>query len=101
MTISYHEDALIDVEEAVRYYSEISWRLVSEFEAELQEFISKVRDNPLRFHFSPDPNYRRANFRQFPYRVLYQFREEKNEVRIMVVCHNKRHPSHGLNRRWE
>ena len=99
MTISYHEDALIDLQDAVRYYSEISWRLVSEFEAEFQQFIACVRDNPRRFHFTRDRDYRRANLRQFPYRVLYQFEEAADEVRIMVICHNKRHPSFGLDRK--
>jgi plasmid stabilization system protein ParE len=98
MKVEFHEDAVTDFQEAVRHYAEISWRLVAQFEAEFQEFIEKVSENPSHYHFAQRRIYRRANLRRFPYRILYRVDEQDQTVRIMVICHNKRHPSYGMNR---
>lgn len=34
MKVTYHEDALLDLQDAVSHYSGISWKLAAEFEAE-------------------------------------------------------------------
>jgi plasmid stabilization system protein ParE len=94
MKVSYHEDAVTDIQEVIRYYGEISWRLVAQFEAEFQDFIEKVSENPFHYHFAPRRIYRLANLRRFLYRVD----EETQSICIMVICHNKRHPAHGMKR---
>lgn len=98
MKIAYHEDAVADIQEAIRYYSDISWRLVGHFESEFQGFIEKVSENPSYYHFASGSIYRRANLSRFPYRIIYRVDEETETVLIMVVCHNKRHPAYGMNR---
>lgn len=99
MTIVYHEDARTELKDAVCYYRDISWRLVSEFEAEFQGVLEKMRLNPQHFHFTKDKAFRRANMRQFPYRILYDVIEDQQLIRIVVFCHSRRHPSHGLDRK--
>ena len=98
MTIEFHEDAETDLQDAIRYYSEISWRLVAQFEAEVQSVLQTMRGNPRHYHLTRDRLLRRANLRQFPFRILYQVDEEQTSIHIIVVCHNKRHPSYGLDR---
>ncbi|GEP44050.1 type II toxin-antitoxin system RelE/ParE family toxin [Brevifollis gellanilyticus] len=98
MNVAYHEEAIADIEDAVRYYSDISWRLVERFEAELQRFRDTVAENPFHYHFESRHTYRRANLHRFPYRILYRVDQESQTVRVMVVCHTKRHPSDGMNR---
>ena len=98
MKVAYHEDAIADIQDGVRYYSEISWRLMERFEAELQRFRDAVTENPFHYHFASRRTYRRANLRRFPYRILYRVDEETQTIRIMVVCHTRRHPSYGMNR---
>jgi plasmid stabilization system protein ParE len=98
MTITYHEDALTDLQEAVRHYSKISWKLAAEFEADFQGFLEKVRHNPRSCHFAPNQIHRRANLKRFPYRILYRFIEKTDTVRLLIICHNKRHPSFGMER---
>lgn len=99
MKVTYHEDALLDLQDAVRHYSEIFWKLAAEFEAEFQAFLEKVRhNNPRSYHFAPNQIHRRANLKRFPYRILYRFIEETDTVRLLIICHNKRHPNYGMER---
>jgi len=98
MTVTYHEDALIDLQEAIQYYSQVSWKLTAEFETEFQSFLTTVRTNPFHYHFTKNKRHRRANLKRFPYRILYRFNEETSTIRILAICHDKRHPSFGLNR---
>jgi plasmid stabilization system protein ParE len=98
MTIEFHEDAEKELQDAVRHYSEVSWAVVSKFEAEIKSVVATIARNPKHFHFTRDRRLRRANLRRFPYRILYDFNEEQGFVHVIVVCHQKRHPSYGLDR---
>lgn len=62
MKVAYHEDAIADIQDAVRYYSEISWRLMERFEAELQRFRDAVTKKPFHYHFASRRTYRRPIF---------------------------------------
>ena len=95
MEVVYHPLVRRDVEEPLSYYREISTRLADEFHAELRSTIDQAAENPLRFHLT-DQGFRRANLRRFPYHVLYEIHPER--MRVMLVCHNKRHPEYGLPR---
>lgn len=65
MRIEFHDDAETDLQEALRYYGEISWRVVSEFEAEIQGELAKIRRNPRHFHFTKDKAFRRSTCTSF------------------------------------
>lgn len=101
MTITYHEDARTELIEAIRYYRDLSKRVEAKFEAEYRAIVETIRQNPQHFHFTEDKAFRRANMKKFPFRILYDLDQVQQTVKIMVVCHERRHPSHGLNRRWE
>jgi len=95
MEVVYHPLVRGDVEEALYYYWNISTRLAGEFHAELQSIIAQAADNPLRFH-AVGQGFRRVNLKRFPYHLLYEVRRE--DMRVMLVRHNKRHPQYGLPR---
>jgi len=96
MEVVYHPLVRRDVQEALYYYREISLGLAEEFHAELRDIINRAAENPSRFH-QTDQGFRRANLKRFPYHLLYEVRPEN--LRVMLVRHNKRHPHYGLPRK--
>jgi len=95
MEVTYHPLVKRDIVEVLRYYHGVSPSLAAEFEAELRTMISRAAEAPLSFHLV-NRNFRRINLRRFPYHVLYDL--QPDNVRVMIVRHNKRHPDHGMNR---
>lgn len=96
MALSIHPAIHRDVKDAGRYYLEISERLEAEFFDRLYEALDRNAENPRRHHFIT-PRHRRANLKQFPYHILYE-EQLDGSARILVVRHDKRHPSFGLRR---
>ncbi len=39
--------------------------------------------------------------KRFPYNLIYDVLRDCDEVKIVCVRHDKRHPSFDLNRRWD
>jgi plasmid stabilization system protein ParE len=96
MRLAYHPLVQSEVNRILRHYDRISPRLGDEFWEELMRLVELVSLKPERFHFA-DRGLRRANMRRFPYHLL--FREGLVGVRVIVVRHNRRHPSYGTGRR--
>ncbi|MBB5038540.1 plasmid stabilization system protein ParE [Prosthecobacter dejongeii] len=38
--------------------------------------------------------------KRFPFHLIYEVTDSESLIRVVAVRHNKRHPSHGLNRSW-
>ncbi len=96
MKVHYHPSVRHDVREALAYYGEDSEQLADDFWGELLACITSVAGHPERQHFDLC-GLRRCNLRRFPYHFLY--RTEADHIRILVVRHDKRHPSFGTRRR--
>lgn len=96
MRLAYHPLVQSDVSGILRHYDRISPRLGDEFWTELMRLVELVSSKPERFHFV-DRGLRRANVSRFPYHLL--FRERSDGIRVIVVRHNRRHPSYGTGRR--
>ncbi|HYG36880.1 MAG TPA: type II toxin-antitoxin system RelE/ParE family toxin [Clostridia bacterium] len=96
MSLAYHPLVQRDVSEILRHYDGISPSLGDEFWAELMRLADLVSEKPEEFHFA-GRGLRRANMRHFPYHLL--FRVKSGSVRVIVVRHNKRHPSYGTGRK--
>jgi plasmid stabilization system protein ParE len=93
--VIFHPAVKRDMVEALKYYHEISSRLAEEFLAEVRSTIDQASENPLRFHLA-ERGFRRANLRRFSYHILYEVRA--NDLRVMHIRHNKRHPDYGMER---
>jgi plasmid stabilization system protein ParE len=93
--VTYHPLVKRDLLQALRYYGGISPGLADEFDDEVRTTIVQAVGNPLRFHLA-DRGFRRANLRRFPYHILYEVRDQN--LRVMHIRHNKRHPDSGMTR---
>src|ERR1043165_9047973 len=70
-------------------------KLGDRFFAEVQATKDRIAANPTRFGFFRD-DIRRAKLRVFRYHFL--FRIVHDEVRVLVLRHNRRHPEFGTSR---
>ena len=96
MRLSYHPLVQRDVSGILRHYDRISPSLGDEFWAELTRLLDVVSEKPEQCHFDVR-GLRRANMRRFPYHLL--FRVSAGAVRVIVIRHDKRHPSYGTKRK--
>jgi plasmid stabilization system protein ParE len=96
MQVIRHPELANDIREVAMHYAEISERVLSVFWQELDAVLASVERNPRSHHFDTC-GLRRANFRKFPYHLLY---EVDDEVIFMVVLrHDRRQPDYGIDRR--
>ena len=95
MRVVYHPAVQRDVNSILRYYETVSSNLADEFWKELLHFVERLAENPGQSHPAAQ-GLCRVNLRRFPYHIL--FRWSPTTIRIIVVRHNKRHPSVGLKR---
>ena len=97
MNLVFHPLVRSDIREIIDYYDRRSDSAGDRFIAELNERIDAVRLNPGSFH-REDSRRRRCNLKVFPYHFLFEVREPAT-VRLLVIRHDKRHPSFGLRRK--
>jgi hypothetical protein len=95
MEILRHPKLAEDIRNAAMHYSTISDRVLSAFWRELDFLLISIENNPRIHHFDPC-GIRRANFRRFPYHLLYAV--DENVVFLVVLRHDKRHPDYGIDR---
>jgi plasmid stabilization system protein ParE len=97
MTLIYHPRVSHDVAQALRYYDEAGGPALGDaFFEELTQRVEQARAQPLRFH-PVSGELRRANLERFPYHFLFRLRDDT--IRVLVVRHNRRHPTFGLHRK--
>lgn len=96
MKVIRHPALASDIREVAMHYAEISARVLSAFWSELDAALASVERNPGIHHFDSS-GLRRANFRKFPYHLLYEIDEDA--ILIVVLRHDRRHPDFGIDRR--
>jgi plasmid stabilization system protein ParE len=97
MSVRLHRDVYADVSEIMDYYERVAGpHLADDFYKELRAFMVKAANQPLRFRIY-EHDFRRVNLTRFPYHFL--FRVKGDSIRVLVVRHNSRHPSFGLERK--
>ena len=97
MGLVFHRLIQKDLRSVLRYYEEeVGPELARQFYDEFERVIEAVAENPRRFHMVTE-SLRRANFRRFPYHILY--RETSAGLRVLVLRHHRRDPRYGLGRR--
>lgn len=95
MQIIRHPKLAEDIRDAAMHYEEISERVISAFWSELDSVLASVEKNPRSHHFD-SCGLRRANFRNFPYHLLYEV--DDDVIFLVVLRHDKRHPNYGIDR---
>ena len=97
MRLVFHQNVDSDIEQIMAYYERVASRqLADDFYEELRSFIAAAAKRPEAFAIRYR-DIRRVNMDRFPYHFL--FRIVGDTVRILVVRHHRRHPSHGLRRK--
>ncbi len=95
--VVFHPRVQSDMGDVLQYDREQGGDSLSErfFEMFLAT-VDRVRKNPQACH-PVSKGMRRVAIKGFPYHLL--FRSSKAKIRILVLRHDKRHPSFGLSRR--
>ncbi len=97
MLLVFHRLIQRDLHSVLTYYTEEGGpKLSDRFYKEFERVTAEIARNPKRFHFVSGV-LRRANFRKFPYHLLY--RETEEGARVLILRHHRRHPNYGLARR--
>ena len=96
MGLIFHRLIKRDLRTVMTHYEqEVGPDLAGRFQREFEDLALRIQLNPRSFHFVSEV-LRRANFRSFPYHVLY--RETPECVKILVLRHHRREPSFGIRR---
>lgn len=96
MRVIRHPELAKDIRDVACHYAEISERVLSSFWSELDQVLRSIERNP-RCHHYDSCGMRRANFRKFPYHLLFDV--EDDTVYLVVLRHDRRRPYFGLDRR--
>ncbi len=96
MKVVYHTQVQKDLDDAWRYYESASEGLGDRFFDEFLAVIVGIEKNPKRWP-PTDKGRRVALFSKFPYKLLYRI--EAEQVKVLVVRHQKRSPAFGDRRR--
>lgn len=95
--VIFHRLVQRDMNGIRRFYSsEASPEVADRFYEQFLELVDKALNAPTMFH-PLHGTIRRANMKAFPYHFLY--REIPTGIRVLVLRHDKRHPSFGLSRK--
>lgn len=96
--LSFHLRVQREVNEAMRWYGDRRDGLGDEFFIQVQNALNQMAAHAERFSFWLGSNrIRRVKLKRFPHDVLFEIRSE-DEVRVLCVRHEKRHPHFGLGR---
>ena len=96
MKLHFHRAVQSDLRIALHHFDrEGGSKLGDRFFAEVQAAKDRIVARPSSFGIFKD-DLRRANLRVFRYHLL--FRIVGNEVRVLVLRHNRRKPDFGLSR---
>ena len=96
MRIVRHPELAADIRDIAAYYAQVSQRVIQSFWAELDLVLISIQKNPRSNHFD-SCGLRRANLIKFPYHLLYEV--DGDSVYLVVLRHDRRFPSYGLDRR--
>ena len=93
--LEYLEDALIEAEEAARWYAQRSPTAAAGFASELEAAAQAITETPNTWP-AYDHDTRRFLLRRYPYSLIY--RVETARLVIVAVAHGRRRPGYWKQR---
>ena len=81
--------AEVDFTEALCWYAERSQQAAENFEAEFDQILATIVDDPQRFP-KCDQRHHYISMHRFPFKVIY--RNDRGVITIIAVAHAKRDP---------
>ena len=95
MILHFHPEAKDDIKAIAENYADVSERVHERFWIELEPAVQRIGEFPERHHFDSSDD-RRSNLKKFLIHILFETGD--SEVRVLVVRHDRRDPSFGLDR---
>jgi plasmid stabilization system protein ParE len=97
MKLELHPQVHSDILEIIEFYEEAAGvELAAEFYSEFRYYADQIASRPESFPVHVN-QLRRCNLDKFPHHILYESVAE-DLVQILVVKHDSRKPSFGLDR---
>ncbi|QDU75338.1 Plasmid stabilization system protein [Bremerella volcania] len=95
MIIDVHPEALLELQEAAKYYESKSTNLGVEFLDEFEACTRRIKESPTRFALV-NAKTRCCSMFRFPFGIYYRLSE--NHARIILIRHRSRDPKYGMDR---
>jgi len=92
-SIIWTKEAKADRLQIINWYESILSKLAQEFNDEVSQKINKIVVPFPKIARVAHKNARRLSLDQFPYNLVYTIDDEKKEVQILAIVHDKRNPS--------
>lgn len=86
-----HPEVEGEILEAAKWYQAIDADLALRFTDEIYSMIDQAHRSPLLYRVI-EAKYRRVLGEAFPYRLIFEVTDDLQEVYILAVMHQKRHP---------
>jgi plasmid stabilization system protein ParE len=86
-----HPKLASDIREIATHYADISERVLDGFWSDPDASLLSIQKNP-RIHHFDGSGLRRANLRKYPYHL------EGDQILLLALRHDRRHPDYGLDR---
>jgi plasmid stabilization system protein ParE len=96
MIVEYHPAVERELEEARNFYENRVPGLGSEFIDEFERQVLRIAANPGRWMVLKR-DVRRSLMNRFPYVIFFR-QPTPDQIRILVVKHQRRHPAYGQDR---
>ena len=88
---AYAPEALEEYKEAISWYRERSEKAAENFVKEIAEKITTICNAPLKYR-NTYKDFRETSLKKYPYSIVYLLDEQKKQVVIFSVFHQKRNP---------
>ncbi|WP_395737816.1 type II toxin-antitoxin system RelE/ParE family toxin [Prosthecobacter sp.] len=95
--VVFHPEAIQELDDAVAYYAERSFKAASAFEAAIEIGVNSIAQNASRHAFFCGTSKRAFRLARFPYLIIYE--ELPGHVWVNAVAHERRHPDYWKNRK--
>lgn len=97
MSIVFLSPAEHELREAMEYYENIKPGLGEEFFEATWSAIERINQHPKAWQ-KLSQNTRRCQLHRFPYGVIYQIREDENQILVIAIGHLHRKPDYWRKR---
>jgi len=97
MEVTFLKVAKTEFHEAVKYYESEHSGLGSRFKSEVQRTVYRIAEYPTAYQ-QLGPSTRRCLITKFPYGLIYQYKQNTNEIIVVAIAHLHRKPDYWSSR---
>ncbi len=98
MIYNFHPDAELELTDAIEYYEDIQKGLGKDFASEVYKSINRIISHPKAWAIIKN-SIRRSLINRFPYGIIYNYNEDRNEIFILAVMNLYKKPRYWKSRK--